>query len=94
MITTCIRKRSKDDKVIRQEKLVTLKEYVEMGRLEPGQLVYVCEVDFEKNTHTNSETLIVGNCMPSIQPTTSDCGVGWDLAAPIMKKYVLEVHLF
>lgn len=75
----------------RQEKLVTLKEFVQMGRLVVGQCLYIGDVD-EKGLSSNTENIWIGDATPYHEPSTSDGGFGWNYDNPTMKKYVIEVH--
>lgn len=78
----------------RHEKLCTLLEYVQMGRLEPGTRLHIVEIGEVngRECSKNTETLYVGNCTPYMQPSTSDGEEGWDWKHPRMSKFVLEVH--
>lgn len=82
---------------VRSEKLCTLTEFVQMGRLTPGQMILVSEVNrdqLDRATSTNSETFWVGDCTPFEGPNQKSED-GWDERIfPMMKKYVLEVHTF
>lgn len=87
----------KNGDFVRREKALTLEEYVKIGRLVPGQYLSLGEVKTDRDGreyHTNSEGFWVGDCTPYHQPSNSDGEIGWDYDAPIMKKIVLEVHIY
>jgi len=82
---------------VRSEKAMTLEEYVKFGRLNPGQYIYLCEVkadDDGREVHTNIESFWVGDCTPYHKPSKNDGGFGWNYSDPMMKKIVLEVHIY
>lgn len=74
--------------LLREEKGCTLQEFIEMGRLEPGQVLHL--VDHVKG-HTNPETLFVGNCTPFHQPIENDCGIGWT-DPNLLAKSIIEIY--
>jgi hypothetical protein len=80
------------EKII-QEKLCTLEEYIKMNRLEAGQIILLGRID-KNDCSYNGQTLIVGNCTPSSQPSAKDYGSEWNFDAELVKLYVLEVHKF
>lgn len=77
----------------RREKLCSMREYVEMGRLSPGQKLLIGEVGSEGESY-NTETIWVGNATPFHRPSTSDAEIGWPYDDELMKLYVLEVEVF
>lgn len=82
---------------IRQEKICTLLEYLQMGRLQPGQKLHIVEIGKDsigRECSSNAETLYVGNCTIYHQPNEDSGDDGWDWNHPRMKKYVLEVYEF
>ena len=60
-----------DGEHIRQEKALTLEEYVKYGRLNPGQYILVGEIKYHRDCecHTNTEGFWVGDCTPYHQPS-------------------------
>lgn len=82
-----------EDRLVRSEKVCTLEEFISMNRLAPGQILLIADLEVGNNTisHKNSETIIVGNCTPYHEPSTSDGGIGWNNNHSRMKKYVIEV---
>lgn len=82
--------------LMRQEKDCTLKEFIQMGRLKPGLLIFLVNRKSlgDKFVHIDGETIVVGNCTPYIQPSEHDGGIGWDFNHPRMEKIVTEVHEF
>lgn len=78
------------EKLIRSEKLCTLREFLEMNRLKIGQSLYLAEID-EQGRSKNSETIFIGDATPYTQPTTAS-EEGWDYNHPRMKKFVLEIR--
>jgi len=75
----------------RQEKLITLKEFIEMRRLAVGQYLYIGDID-EQGASSNTEGIWIGDATLFHEPSTNDGGIGWNYDHPIMKKYVIEVH--
>lgn len=75
-----------------REKLCTLKEYVQMERVKPGRKLLLGDV--KDGVHSNTETIWIGDATPYHAPSTNDGGFGWDYNAPIMKKFVLEIHTY
>jgi len=85
------------NELISKEKLCTLQEFVEMGRLTVGQKLIIGEIivkpDCIDEIHsTNRENLHIGDCTLYHQPDDGCCEVGWDNNHPRMKKFVLEIH--
>jgi len=82
------------ERLIRQEKLCNLREFIQMGRLKPGQCIFIGDVIAKKNgeIHTNTETIWIGDATPYHKPSTNDGGFGWDFEDFIMDKFVLEVY--
>jgi len=86
----------KNEKHVRSEKLMTLREYVSLGRLSPGQCLSLGEVGTDEDNRsysTNSEELWVGHCTPALGPSAND-DFWWPNDLPIMKKFVLEVNTY
>lgn len=94
------------DKFIQSEKLCTLREFVEMNRLKPGQKLLIGKVESSREQselHLDTDILYVGNCTP-IHELTSYFENGnnyfklentkWNFHHPRMDKFVLEIHTF
>lgn len=75
------------------EKQLTLKEYCQLGRIKPGQQLYLADVDSSGCTR-NGKTIWIGDATPYIIPTTNDGGIGWDLNDPLMAKAVVEIYTY
>ena len=81
---------------VRTEKLLTLAEFIQFGRLKPGQKIMIGEVGREKTGlkrefSTNTETFWVGHATEYHSPSDNDGGFGWNFESDICKKYVIEV---
>lgn len=79
-------------RIVRSEKALTLKKYVELGRLEAGQYILIGEMD-EKGTR-NTQGFWIGDATPYHEPSIGDGGFGWDYNAPMMALYVIEVNTY
>lgn len=75
------------------EKLMTLGEFVALGRLVPGQHILVGDID-ERDRSCNTQSIWIGNATPFIEPCELDAGIGWDESNPLMQKFVIEVNTF
>ena len=84
------------DMFIRSEGLVTLREYVNMGRVASGQRIMVGEVDHDTGIISNTKSFWIGDCTPKYQLTDDyvDPRTDWMDNAPYMDLYVLEVHSY
>ena len=85
----------KKEKWVRSEKICTLKDFLAMGRLKPGQSILIGEISKDSNGREyscNTEVLYVGNCTPYHQPSMTDAEIGWDNNDSRMSKYILEVY--
>ena len=73
-----------------QEKLMTLREFIELDRLRVGQQLYLVEIN--QTWITSGECVTIGDATVYHEPSDNDCGIGWSDDNPQMNKYVLEVH--
>ena len=84
------------DVFVRREGLITLAQYVQMGRLESGQLILIGDIATVEGNESPSNTTSfwVGDCTRFHEVSNSDGGFGWNKTGPNMNKYVLEVHCY
>lgn len=69
---------------------MTLREYVELGRLKVGHLLILHNL---KDGNFNcSYRIFIGDATPYIMPTDNDGGIGWDLSDPQMKDQIVEIY--
>ena len=78
-----------------REKVCTLKEFIEVDRLKAGHFIFIGEVIVNDNLEItkNTQSFWVGDCTPFCGPSAKT-GFQWDLNAPFMKKFVLEIHIY
>lgn len=81
-----------NNKLVREEELITLGNWVKYGRLCPGQKLTLWWKN--KEDLWTTKFIYVGDCTPYCQPTTDDGGIGWDWEGAICKKYVIEVRTY
>lgn len=82
---------------INQEKLCTLKEFLEMGRLKIGQKLHLAKIEKDKSgvdISFDAEDVWIGDATPYHEPSTHDAGFGWDRDSNLCKKFVTEIHTF
>lgn len=82
-----------NEKLVRREKLLSLKEFVSYVRLEPGQRILIGDVS-DSGVSSNTESFWIGDATPYHKPSTNDGEIGWLYSDPMMSKMVLEVHTF
>lgn len=83
---------TEDGDLIRQEKLTTLREFIEMNRMRVGQKISLIEItDEATGAHTMPITLFVGNCTFDSQPSIGYPNSGWDRESKALALYVYEV---
>jgi hypothetical protein len=76
----------------RAEKLVSLREYIEMDRLNIGQKIIIARRNKDGEFIEYPETIWIGNATLYHQPTDNDAEIGWDFDDEIMDYYVMEVR--
>ena len=77
------------------EKLCTLKEYVQMGRLKPGSKLLLGEIrkDIDdREVSTNTRSIWIGDATIHHMPCKNDAHVGWPEDHPLMQKFVLVIN--
>lgn len=86
----------KNNKFIQSEKCCTLGEFVKMGRLKPGQNLFIgfVETRLGKECHYNTESIWIGDATVYHEPSANDGGFGWNFNNPVMNKFVLEINLY
>lgn len=76
----------------RQEKLLTLREFIQLNKMRVGQELLLIEIQDEATgAHTSPIRLFIGNCTFDHQPTIGDENSGWDPNSRAMDLYVYEV---
>ena len=81
------------NKLVRQEKILTLAEFLSLGRVEPGQRLLVGDVTQDGRT-CNVHTIWIGHATPYHAPSDNDGGMGWDHSKGLCLSFVIEVHTF
>lgn len=82
----------RDNTLEHREKLITLREFIELGKLRVGQQLYLVRVDSRQEEITDPIFICIGDATPFHQPSDNDAGVGWDNNFEHMNKFVIEVH--
>lgn len=75
----------------RHEELTKFKNFLNRGRLKPGQIILLGSVLEDSGVSFNTHKYHIGDCTPYHQPSDNDAGVGWS-DPYILGLWVLEVE--